>query len=647
MSQSPTKETNSPGETYLDAWQDLATRIRHGNSFSGREPNSAFLNTRGQRFADISLMAGLGWKDDGRGLAWTDWDRDGDLDLWISNRTAPRVRFLRNDYEASPSSAMLRLEGDPARRCPRDAIGAVVTMTLTNGQRLVRHLSAGEGFLSQSSKWLHFGLGETSSIRQVAVRWPGTETEEVFQGVSAGRWHLRQGSGKAVRDKNKSATLPKGSWEEPSTESNAHVILTDPRDAPTLRYRGWDGKERTLNTQSPTLTVLWASWCQPCLRELAALTKARAQLEKAGLQVIALNMEEAQASLTGDAAPDLRAIQKTLSGLRWPFASGRASTSLVEDLDGAQQAILYRQEPLPLPSSFLWHRGQLFSFAKGEISVAALLRETKRVTQTPTAHPDHAVPLPGRWSTQHFITNPIAIANVYLEGGYTVDARQYLEDSLAKLDRVSDPQIKRMQEADIAHMLGETYRLENAPPKTALPHYQRALQLNPTHPAAALSYARALAALKRSKEAIPVLERVLKQFPKRHDIAVQLGNLHQALGQDTKAIAQYRAALEAKPTDFEALNQLCWAYATSAQPSARNPRQAMALAQTIAQRYGNNAHALDTVAAALAAAGQWERATQTAQRALALAQQRRDPRLVRDLQARLKLYQSRKPFTRR
>ena len=30
-----------------------------------------------------------------------DIDEDGDLDLWTTNRTAPRLRFLRNDYPRS------------------------------------------------------------------------------------------------------------------------------------------------------------------------------------------------------------------------------------------------------------------------------------------------------------------------------------------------------------------------------------------------------------------------------------------------------------------------------------------------------------------------------------------------------------------
>ena len=71
-----------------------------GVSWSGRERNCAFLNTGRRRFANISAVSGFDFLDDGRGLALCDWDHDGDLDVWVTNRNAPRVRFLRNDVPA-------------------------------------------------------------------------------------------------------------------------------------------------------------------------------------------------------------------------------------------------------------------------------------------------------------------------------------------------------------------------------------------------------------------------------------------------------------------------------------------------------------------------------------------------------------------
>ncbi len=650
MSQSPVKETTDPEEGYLDAWQDLAVRIRNGNSFSGREPNSAFLNTHGMRFADVSMMSGLGLKDDGRALAVTDWDRDGDLDLWVSNRTAPRVRLLRNDYvkeDSSNRSLAIRLQGDPAKRCPRDAIGAVVTVQLAGGgPAMVRQLAAGDGFLSQSSKWLHFGLGGVSEVASVTVRWPGSAAAESVAPMGPGRWLIRQGEGVAVPVVSAVAQTVAAAFDPPEPDPEVHVSLTEARVAPVLSYRTWSGASATIDTQPLTLTLLWASWCQPCLGEMAALVQAQPSLEKAGIRVVALNIEEAQARQEGGPAPDLAAIRKSLEKIGWTGASGRASEATVERLDAAQRSVLYRQEALPLPSSFLWQGGKLVGFYKGAVSVESLLGEAKRLAEPPTVRPDHAVPFAGRWSTEHFVTHPVAIARVYLEGGYYEAARQYLEDALLKLDSETDARIRQFREADIHYTMGESYRLEKAPPAMALPHYERAVRLNPRHQTAVPAYARALSAAKRGREAVPLLRRYLQQEPKRLDVAVQLGDVLQGLGEDREAVAQYEAVLRSEPDDFQALNQVCWVYATSGDASVRDPRRALLLAQRILQRYANNVHALDTAAAALACSGQYDKAVSLMRRALVQARRGGERDLLPELQQRLALYEKGKPYLR-
>ncbi|MCA9168109.1 MAG: VCBS repeat-containing protein, partial [Planctomycetales bacterium] len=79
----------------------LHNLIRAGRSFSGHERNVCFLNTGTPRFADVSAISNLDLADDGRGLAITDWDQDGDLDVWAANRNGPQVRFLRNEVPTS------------------------------------------------------------------------------------------------------------------------------------------------------------------------------------------------------------------------------------------------------------------------------------------------------------------------------------------------------------------------------------------------------------------------------------------------------------------------------------------------------------------------------------------------------------------
>ena len=135
-----------------------------------------FLNTGGPTFADISAVTNLDFKDDGRCVGLLDWDLDGDLDLWMVNRTAPRVRLLSNNWANVNRYLSLKLIG---QTCNRDAVGARVEVELEGGRRLVDTVRAGDGFLTQSTKWLHFGLGQDPMISRLRVRWPGnTEWEE-------------------------------------------------------------------------------------------------------------------------------------------------------------------------------------------------------------------------------------------------------------------------------------------------------------------------------------------------------------------------------------------------------------------------------------------------------------------------------------
>ena len=192
MAQSPL-EAADPSDiaSYLNNWRALSSMLTRGRSFSGSERHCCFLNTgvgadrMPGRFADVSAASGLDLIDDGRAVAVVDWDHDGDLDFWVTNRGAPRLRLLLNNLPRTQATSFVvfTLEGTA---CNRDAIGAVLELTI-GGRKHTRVLRAGESFMSQSSKRIHFGLGALPSGQngRLVVRWPGAESES-FEKIEAG-----------------------------------------------------------------------------------------------------------------------------------------------------------------------------------------------------------------------------------------------------------------------------------------------------------------------------------------------------------------------------------------------------------------------------------------------------------------------------
>ena len=179
MAKSP--EENAPGSEILRydlGWRAINEMLRSGRSLSGHERNCFFLNLGGagsSRFADASYAVDADLDDDGRVLALADWDYDGDPDMWIANRSGPQLRYLRNDLVEVKNFIALRLLGTKTNR---DAIGARVTITSADGSTQTQSVHAGQGYLGQSSKWLHFGLCSATAITKVTVSWPGGSTEE-------------------------------------------------------------------------------------------------------------------------------------------------------------------------------------------------------------------------------------------------------------------------------------------------------------------------------------------------------------------------------------------------------------------------------------------------------------------------------------
>jgi tetratricopeptide (TPR) repeat protein/peroxiredoxin len=415
----------------------LRALIRSGRSFSGRERNCCFLNIGQPRFANVSSVSGFDFPDDARGAALVDWDLDGDLDVWLSNRSGPMTRFLRNDVPSQHHYIALRLEG---RRCNRDAIGARIELDVSwsesgaespTSSKKFRTLRAGDGYLSQSSRWVHFGLGKSDHIGRVQVRWPGGDVEEFVGLYPDQRFHLVQDSGRAQPwpSSPRAVQLQPQPLQAPRTSDHARVVLSARPPLPELEYEKYDGQRQTIHAGTPLLINLWATWCQPCVNELSELAQHETELRQSGLAVLALAVDRLDSQYQSSQEDAVRLLDQ----MQFPFLRGAATTLIMEKLDLLLDFVFDLRQPPAVPTSYLIDRqGRLAVIYRGPVDVEQLLKDVASLDISAEERRRASVPLEGRWFTDPHQLNLHLLASTFHEQ-YPSDEARYLDLEVRQL----------------------------------------------------------------------------------------------------------------------------------------------------------------------------------------------------------------------
>jgi hypothetical protein len=147
------------------------------------QPPHLFLNQGNGTFRDVVADVGTEFAQPrvGRGLAYGDFDRDGDLDLLLTTNNGPAALF-RNDQIAGNRSLRMHLVGTKSNR---DAIGAVVQI-FHGGTSQSRMVKSGSSYLSQSELPVTFGVAKRDLVERVVIAWPSGRTDE-FKNVATGK----------------------------------------------------------------------------------------------------------------------------------------------------------------------------------------------------------------------------------------------------------------------------------------------------------------------------------------------------------------------------------------------------------------------------------------------------------------------------
>jgi tetratricopeptide (TPR) repeat protein len=225
------------------------------------------------------------------------------------------------------------------------------------------------------------------------------------------------------------------------------------------------------------------------------------------------------------------------------------------------------------------------------------------------------------------------LANALREKGLLDEAIVHYEKAVEIAPRSAEAQFN----------LGKALGLKGKPDE-AIPRYEIAVQLEPDFLPAQLSLANALLQQGQADLAVPHFQKVLEARPNDAGLHLNLGLCFFQMGRMQEAKEEYEKALAIAPANPGIQNNLAWLLATCPAASLRDGDKAVELArQANALTGGEKPLILRTLAAALAQAGRFPEAVETAQHASALAEAQSIPGLARQIQSESNLYHAGKP----
>jgi ASPIC and UnbV/FG-GAP-like repeat len=154
---------------------------------SGLMPNRMFKNVDGRRFADITASSGTGNLQKGHGVSCADWDRDGDLDIFIEMGGVTNGDKYHNVLFQNPGQGnnwlTVKLIGTKSNRA---AIGARIKVVTAAEKPLTihRHVSSGSSWGANPLEQ-HIGLARAEKVTTLEIHWPASGTTQVFRDIPA------------------------------------------------------------------------------------------------------------------------------------------------------------------------------------------------------------------------------------------------------------------------------------------------------------------------------------------------------------------------------------------------------------------------------------------------------------------------------
>ena len=168
-----------------------------------RQSRLLYWNSGNGKFKDISAQCGPGCTEprSSRGLAIGDLWNDGRMSAVVNNMSGQPMLLVNQAFNNNQNHWLGVIAH--GTKSNRDAIGAKVTVFVA-GRKFVQEVRSGSSYISNNDMRLHFGLGSSTNVDHIEVRWPNGEREN-FPGGSVDRFvTLTEGAGMPNGDARRS-----------------------------------------------------------------------------------------------------------------------------------------------------------------------------------------------------------------------------------------------------------------------------------------------------------------------------------------------------------------------------------------------------------------------------------------------------------
>lgn len=572
-----------PSHDYEQGWSAINELIRADWTWSGFERNVFYANNRDGSFSDVSGVVELDFPEDSRAFALADFDHDGRQELFLKNRNAPQLRILKNVMADLPPSITFHLRGTKSNR---DAIGAAITVETECG-RQTRMLQAGSGFLSQHSKEIFFGLGECKGLVQASIRWPSGLVQDLRHLPPNHRIWVEESSETVRTEAFRTPTItpPAANVATQNVSPQATELIPDtvetwlltPVTAPDFSLPDLSGQPRTLAALrgKPVLLNFWATSTRRCREDLSLLNSAYARWAAQGLQLAAVNVDE---------AADADKVMGLMRELRLSFPILRGPQDVAAIYNIVYRYLFDRHRDLGLPTSFLIDgQGQIVKIYQGSLTRDHIEEDFRHIPQTDSERLTRALPFSGVSETFEFGRNYLSYGSVFFQRGYFDQAasafqRAFRDDprSAEALYGLGSAYLSLQKTPEARKSFAGATKLQAAYPDTlanawnnlgllatrddrideAIRCFQQALQLSPDHLVALNNLGNAYRQQKNWDAAHKTFERALEVSPTDAEANYGLGMVFAQADDSARAYQYLQQALKSRPDYPEALNNL-------------------------------------------------------------------------------------------